>query len=190
MGICRRLLSTTSSETAILCARCFGITQGGQCATKEHQDTQYQHHPPPDSEQFLILSGPLIISASGRPRAPPVSSLRGSIGSGQGRKPTLLYAPIQLLSYQMVRALCRFDINLVQTMAPGWRQIVSEVALDLITIPVVSALVWGGRHRARRRVSNSRVLVPFAVTFSRLVPCGGRGAEEAARTRHLGQWPV
>ena len=31
-------------------------------------------------------------------------------------------------------------INLVQTMAPGWRQIVSEVALDLITIPVVSAL--------------------------------------------------
>ena len=92
MGICRRLLSTTSSETAILCARCFGITQGGQCATKEQQDTQYQHHPPPDSEQFLILSGPLIISASGRPRAPPVSSLRGSIGSGQGRKPTLLYA--------------------------------------------------------------------------------------------------
>ena len=33
-------------------------------------------------------------------------------------------------------------INLVQTMAPGWRQIVSEVALDLITIPAVSALVW------------------------------------------------
>ena len=31
-------------------------------------------------------------------------------------------------------------INLVQTMAPGWRQIVSEVALDLITIPAVSAL--------------------------------------------------
>ena len=31
-------------------------------------------------------------------------------------------------------------INLVQTMAPGWRQIVSEVALDLITIPGVSAL--------------------------------------------------
>ena len=92
MGICRRLLSTTSSETAILCARCFGVTQGGLCATKEQQDTQYQHHPPPDSEQFLILSGPLIISASGRPRAPPVSSLRGSIGSGQGRKPTLLYA--------------------------------------------------------------------------------------------------
>ena len=60
---------------------------------KEHEDTQYQHHPPPaDSEQFLILSGPLVISASGRPRAPPVSSLRGSIGSGQGRKPTLLYA--------------------------------------------------------------------------------------------------
>ena len=53
----------------------------------------------------------------------------------------------------MVRALCRFDIiginlvfdiigiNLVQTMAPGWRQIESEVALDLITIPAVSALV-------------------------------------------------
>ena len=35
-------------------------------------------------------------------------------------------------------------INLVQTMAPGWRQIVSEVALDLITIPVVSALRGGG----------------------------------------------
>ena len=33
-------------------------------------------------------------------------------------------------------------INLVQTMAPGWRQIVSEVALDLITIPAVSALVY------------------------------------------------
>ena len=32
-------------------------------------------------------------------------------------------------------------INLVQTMAPGWRQIVSEVALDLITIPAVSALL-------------------------------------------------
>ena len=32
-------------------------------------------------------------------------------------------------------------INLVQTMGPGWRQIVSEVALDLITIPAVSALV-------------------------------------------------
>ena len=40
-------------------------------------------------------------------------------------------------------------INLVQTMAPGWRQIVSEVALDLITIPVVSALnttVQDGQH--------------------------------------------
>ena len=35
-------------------------------------------------------------------------------------------------------------INLVQTMAPGWRQIVSEVALDLITIPAVSALCWTG----------------------------------------------
>ena len=29
---------------------------------------------------------------------------------------------IQLLEYQMVRALCRFDINLVQAMAPIWRQ--------------------------------------------------------------------
>ena len=38
-------------------------------------------------------------------------------------------------------------INLVQTMAPGWRQIVSEVALDLITIPVVSAL-GSGAHVA------------------------------------------
>ena len=35
-------------------------------------------------------------------------------------------------------------INLVQTMAPGWRQIVSEVALDLITIPAVSALGRAG----------------------------------------------
>ena len=43
----------------------------------------------------------------------------------------------------MVRALCRFDIiiNLVQTVAPGWRQIESEMALDLITIPAVSALL-------------------------------------------------
>ena len=41
----------------------------------------------------------------------------------------------------MVRALCRFDfINLVQTVAPGLRQIESEMALDLITIPAVSAL--------------------------------------------------
>ena len=31
-------------------------------------------------------------------------------------------------------------INLVQTVAPGWRQIESEMALDLITIPAVSAL--------------------------------------------------
>ena len=29
---------------------------------------------------------------------------------------------IQLLEYQMVRALCRFDINLVQAMAYIWRQ--------------------------------------------------------------------
>ena len=38
-------------------------------------------------------------------------------------------------------------INLVQTMAPGWRQIVSEVALDLITIPAVSALPTVGGIR-------------------------------------------
>ena len=38
-------------------------------------------------------------------------------------------------------------INLVQTMAPGWRQIVSEVALDLITIPAVSALAHAGSLR-------------------------------------------
>ena len=37
-------------------------------------------------------------------------------------------------------------INLVQTMAPGWRQIVSEVALDLITIPAVSALRKDGKE--------------------------------------------
>ena len=35
-------------------------------------------------------------------------------------------------------------INSVQTMAPGWRLIESEVALDLITIPAVSALGAGG----------------------------------------------
>ena len=42
----------------------------------------------------------------------------------------------------MVRALCRFDtgINLVQTVAPDWRQIESLMALDLIIIPAVSAL--------------------------------------------------
>ena len=39
-------------------------------------------------------------------------------------------------------------INLVQTMAPGWRQIVSEVALDLITIPAVSALAIASKHRS------------------------------------------
>ena len=52
-------------------------------------------------------------------------------------------------------------INLVQTMAPGWRQIVSEVALDLITIPAVSALpllartfnfFWMGKIIFRRLV--------------------------------------
>ena len=37
-------------------------------------------------------------------------------------------------------------INLVQTMAPGWRQIESEVALDLITIPAVSALPGSTQH--------------------------------------------
>ena len=52
----------------------------------------------------------------------------------------MLVQSIQLLEYQMVRALCRFDINLVQTVAPGWRQIESEMALDLIAIPAVSAL--------------------------------------------------
>ena len=33
-----------------------------------------------------------------------------------------LLGPIQILEYQMVQALCRFDINLVQAMAPIWRQ--------------------------------------------------------------------
>ena len=47
----------------------------------------------------------------------------------------------------MVLALCRFDINLVQTVAPGWRQIESEKALDLITIPAVSALAHAGSLR-------------------------------------------
>ena len=32
-------------------------------------------------------------------------------------------------------------INLVKTVAPGWRQIESEMALDLNTIPAVSALL-------------------------------------------------
>ena len=40
----------------------------------------------------------------------------------------------------MVRALCRFDINLVQTVVPDWRQIELLMALDLIIIPAVSAL--------------------------------------------------
>ena len=45
-------------------------------------------------------------------------------------------------------------INLVQTIAPGWRQIESEVALDLITIPAVFALGktggdWSWRRRRR-----------------------------------------
>ena len=53
----------------------------------------------------------------------------------------MLVQSIQLLEYQMVWALCRFDINLVQTVAPGWRQIESEMALDLLIIPAVSALV-------------------------------------------------
>ena len=59
----------------------------------------------------------------------------------------MLVQSIQLLEYQMVRALCRFDINLVQTVAPGWRQIESEMALDLITIPAVSALAHAGSLR-------------------------------------------
>ena len=46
-------------------------------------------------------------------------------------------------------------INLVQTMAPGWRQIVSEVALDLITIPVVSALGGGAPPEMLRLASST-----------------------------------
>ena len=46
-------------------------------------------------------------------------------------------------------------INLVQTMAPGWRQIVSEVALDLITIPGVSALVPPGSPVAEETTSGT-----------------------------------
>ena len=46
---------------------------------------------------------------------------------------------IQILEYQMVRALCRFD--LVQAMAPIWRQwFTSDSGLSLLTIPAVSAL--------------------------------------------------
>ena len=45
----------------------------------------------------------------------------------------------------MVRALCRFDINLVQAMAPIWRQwFTSDSGLSLLTIPAVSALALGG----------------------------------------------
>ena len=40
----------------------------------------------------------------------------------------------------MVRALCRFDINLVQTVVPDWRQIELLMALDFIIIPAVTAL--------------------------------------------------
>ena len=62
-------------------------------------------------------------------------------------------------------------INLVQTMAPGWRQIVSEVALDLITIPAVSALHSpgdGGVHQAevaRRQVSLPRAHQVCSIYF-------------------------
>ena len=66
-------------------------------------------------------------------------------------------------------------INLVQTMAPGWRQIVSEVALDLITIPAVSALVVGGDSEERGDVRDSQCgatppnnnkMLPCAQSFS------------------------
>ena len=51
-------------------------------------------------------------------------------------------------------------INLVQTMAPGWRQIVSEVALDLITIPAVSALGATASPNTSMGDKNQRLLAP------------------------------
>ena len=38
----------------------------------------------------------------------------------------VMVAPIQFLGYQIVRALCRFDINFVQAVAHMWRQWVTD----------------------------------------------------------------
>ena len=54
-------------------------------------------------------------------------------------------------------------INLVQTMAPGWRQIESEKALDLITIPAVSALGPGGKDNGPQK--QSLVLLQYISTL-------------------------
>ena len=66
----------------------------------------------------------------------------------------------------MVLALCRFDINLVQTVAPGWRQIESEMALDLNTIPAVSALGQSS-GRARLEFEPNQLRAPH---FAHLLP--------------------
>ena len=66
-------------------------------------------------------------------------------GGGQGEEDKEDDKAIQFLEYQMVWALCRFDtINLVQTVAQDWRQIESAMALDLIIIPAITELGWGG----------------------------------------------
>ena len=80
-------------------------------------------------------------------------------------------------------------INLVQTMAPGWRQIVSEVALDLITIPVVSALsdpsmaaaAVNQRGKESRMSTVRRTRTELKRTTSVQLSRGSREAEIGAR---------
>ena len=76
----------------------------------------------------------------------------------------MLGRAIQLLEYQMVRALCR--LNLVQTVVPGWRQIESEMALDLNTIHAVSALGQSS-GRARLEFKPNQLGAPH---FAHLLP--------------------
>ena len=88
------------------------------------------------SPQNSVIGG--SVAASEQSEEPPLTRLRFWAGAPTTRpRGEMLGRAIQLLEYQMVRALCR--LNLVQTVAPGWRQIESEMALDLITIPAVSA---------------------------------------------------
>ena len=77
----------------------------------------------------------------------------------------------------MVRALCRFDINLVQTVAPGWRQIESEMALDLITIPAVSALVQRALDWTEEQLRGNMRSTPrlFAVKTGFYYRCSSTG---------------
>ena len=79
--------------------------------------------------------------------------LQFSPGAEQRFSPSVFHRlvhPVQLLEYQMVQALCRFDINLVQTVVPDWRQIELLMALDLIIISAVGALPWRGDSCAPR----------------------------------------